>query len=258
VIRISRFVLAIALVVALGVTQLAIGDGASENSVGIQFKLTPTKRDVKKYKPATLFSGVTTDTTHAVPGQQNAEKVTVLYPTNMQYDLDAADLCSAPLAGTTTDQAKQACPPGSNIGQGVAHANLGQGPDQVSDVTVTVFAGPQKGQIRLHAYTPTLGASNTQVVDANLQNSSKGLAKHAGLGKRAAAKFGPALIVNDAPDLGGDAFMLTLFNATISKSTGSVLARCKDKTDFSENLTTYDDGSKDTATTSAKCKQKGK
>src|SRR5436190_8493369 len=91
VIRISRFVLAIALVVALGVTQLAIGDGASENSVGIQFKLTPTKRDKKKFKTATLFSGVTTDTTHAVPAQQNAEKVTVLYPTNVKYDLDAAD-----------------------------------------------------------------------------------------------------------------------------------------------------------------------
>ena len=50
--------------------------------------------------------------------------------------------------------------------------------------------------------------------------------------------------------------LVRLFNATISKKTGSVLARCKDKTDFSENLTTYDDGSKDTATTSAKCKQK--
>ncbi len=247
-IRISRLVVAIALVVSLGVTTLAIGDGASENSVGVEMKLTPTKRDKKKYKPATLFSGVTTDTTHAVPGQQNAEKVTVLYSKNMKFDFGAADTCDAPLNGTTTDQAKAACPPGSNIGAGIAHANLGEGPDQVNDVTVTVFYGPGNAQVRLHAYTPTLGAANTQVVNANLQNSSGGLGK--------ATSFGPALIVNDAPDLGGDAFMLTEFNATINKKTGAVLARCKTKTDSSENITVYDDGTKDTATISSKCKQK--
>jgi hypothetical protein len=258
VIRISRVVVAIALVVALGVTQLAIGDGASENEVGVQMKLTPKKRDKKKMKPAQLFSGVTTSTTHAVPGQQNAEKVTVLYPKNMKYDFGAAEVCSAPLNGTTTEQAEAACPPGSNIGKGEAHANLGQGPDQVNDVVVTVFYGPGNQQVRLHAYSASLGAGLTQVVNANLQNSSGGLAKQAGLSKRAALQFGPALIVNDAPDLGGDQFMLTLFNATIPKNTGAVLAKCKSKTDASENITIYDDGSKDTATTTAKCKQKKK
>ena len=248
-IRISRLVVAIALVVALGVTTLAIGDGASENSVGVEMKLTPTKRDKKKFKPATLFSGVTTDTTHAVPGQQNAEKVTVLYPKNMKFDFGAADTCDAPINGTTTEQAEAACPPGSNIGKGIAHANLGEGPDQVNDVTVTVFYGPGNQQVRLHAYTPTLGAANTQVVNANLQNSSGGLSEGGGT-------FGPALIVNDAPDLGGDAFMLTEFNATINKGTKAVTARCKSKTDSSQNITIYDDGSKDTATISSKCKQK--
>jgi hypothetical protein len=256
VIRISRIVAAIGLVVALGATQLAIGDGASENEVGVQFKLTPTKRDAKKMKPATLFSGVTTSTTHAVPGQQNAEKVTVLYSKNMKYDFKAAPTCSAPINGTTTDQAKAACPAASNIGSGISHANLGQGPDQVNDVTVTVFYGAGDQQVRLHAYSPTLGPANTQVVNANLTNSSNGLARAAGLSKRAALKFGPALIVNDAPDLAGDQFMLTLFNATIGKSTGAVLANCKITTDASENITVYDDGSKDTATISTKCKQK--
>ncbi len=243
-IRISRLVVAIALVVALGVTTLAIGDGASENSVGVEMKLTPTKRDKKKYKPATLFSGVTTDTTHAVPGQQNAEKVTVLYSKNMKFDFGAADTCDAPLNGTTTDQAKAACPPGSNIGAGIAHANLGEGPDQVNDVTVTVFYGPGNAQVRLHAYTPTLGAANTQVVQGNIIKAPSG------------GKYGQALNVADAPDLGGDAFMLTKFDATISKKSKTVTARCKSSKFLWHNVVTYDDGSKDTADLSQSCKVK--
>ena len=35
---------------------------------------------------------------------------------------------------------------------GIATADLGQGPQQISDVVVTVFNGPAKNQIRLHAY----------------------------------------------------------------------------------------------------------
>jgi hypothetical protein len=244
VIHRSRFIGAIALVLALAVAALAFADGASENSVGILGKVTPSKLDKKTFKPITLYSGVTTSTTHAVPGQQNAEKVTVEYPTNVKFDLSAAPVCTAPIAGTTTDQAKAACPAASDIGTGVSHANLGGGPDQISDVTVTVFHGPGQDNVSLHAYSPSLGAANTQVVLGRI------------VSKAPDKGFGPALIVDDAPDLGGDAFMLTLFDATIGKSTKTVLGRCKSKSMNFRNVTVYDDGTTDSADLTGKCKQK--
>jgi hypothetical protein len=244
VIQKSRFIAATAAVLALGGATLALADGASENEVGVMGSVTPGKLDKKKFKPVTLYSGVTTTTTHAVPGQQNAEKVTVEYPTNVKFDLDAAPVCTAPITGTTTDQAKAACPADSNIGEGVSHANLGGGPDQVSDVTVTVFHGPAQNQVSLHAFSPSLGAANTQVVLGRIVD------------KAPDAGFGPALIVDDAPDLGGDAFMLTLFDATIPASTKTVLGRCKSKTNKFRNVTVYDDGTQDTADLTTKCKQK--
>lgn len=245
-IRKSRFVAAVAAVLALGVAAVAFADGASENSVGVLGKVSPTKLDKKKYKPVELYSGVTTDTTHAVPGQQNAEKVLLEFGKNVKFDLKAADTCDASIAGTTTDQAKQACPAGSNVGTGTAHANLGGGPDQVNDVIVTVFNGPGPNHIRLHAYSPSLGEALTQVVDGDIIKAPSG------------GKFGQALNVEDAPDLGGDSFMLTLFDATISKSSKTVLARCKDKSGFYwQNTTTYDDGSKDVSEAlNQPCKQK--
>jgi hypothetical protein len=248
VIRNSRFVAAIAMVLALGVASLAFADGASENTIGVLGTITPNKLDKKQFKPVTMYNGVTTNTTHAVPGQQNAEKVTVEYPTNMKFDFSNAVACTAPLAGTTTEQAKQACPPKSIIGTGNAHANLGQGPDQLSDVTVTVIVtkidSKNSGVVALHAATPTLGPGNTQVVVAKI------------VPKAPDAGFGPALIVDDAPDLAGDAFMLTKFDATIGKATKAVLARCKSKTNKWRNITVYDDGSKESADLTTKCKQK--
>jgi hypothetical protein len=246
VIRKSRFVAATAAALALGGATMALADGASENSVGVLGKVTPTKLDKKKFKPVQLYAGVTTSTTHAVPGQQNAEKVQLDFGKNVKFDLKAVPTCSAAIAGTTTDQAKAACPADSVIGTGVAHANLGGGPDQVSDVAVTVFNGPTANHIRLHAFSSSLGAANTQVVDADIIKSPLG------------GKFGQALNVSDAPDLGGDAFMLTLFDATISKGSKTVLARCgKDKNFYWQNTTTYDDGSKDVSELlSQPCKQK--
>jgi hypothetical protein len=245
-IRKSRIVAALAAVLALGIAAVALADGASENSVGVLGKVSPTKLDKKTFKPVTFYTGVTTSTTHAVPGQQNAEKVQLDFGKNVKFDLKAADTCSAPITGTTTDQAKAACPPKSVIGSGVAHANLGGGPDQVSDVAVTVFNGPGPNHIRLHAFSPTLGAANTQVVDADIIKSPLG------------GKFGQALFVADAPDLGGDAFMLTLFDSTITKASKTVVAKCgKDKNFYWQNTTTYDDGSKDVSPLLTQpCKQK--
>jgi hypothetical protein len=235
---------AIAAALSVAVAGLAFADGASENSVTVLGKITPKKLDKKKYKPVTLYSGVTTSTTHVVPGQQNAEKVTVEYPKNIKYDYDAGPVCTASIAQTTTEQALALCPDGSAIGTGVSHANAGHGPDEISDVVVTVFHGPAENHLRLHAYTPTFGPGLTQVVEADLAKKSPD------------PGFGPALIVNDAPDLVGDAFMLTLFDATINKSTKAVLGRCKTKTNKWRNVTVYDDGTSDVGDLQTKCKQK--
>ena len=62
--------------------------------------------------------------------------------------------------------------------------------------------------------------------------------------------------MKDAPDLGGDAFMLTLFGATVSKSSKAVLARCRAKRFLWHQTVTYDDGSKETADFSQPCKVK--
>ena len=242
-IRKSRFVVALGLVLALGVAGIAFADGTSENEATVFGKVTPKKLDKKKYKPVQLYTGVATTTTTAIPDQQNPEVELIEFGKNVKLDNSKADLCTAPLAGTTTDQAKAACPPGSNLGQGVAHANLG-GPSEVTDVTVTAFNGPGDDQLRLHAYTPTLGAANTQVVNGTIIKAPSG------------GKYGQALSVPDAPDLGGDAFMLTLFDATITKQSKVVTARCKAKKFLWQRTVTYDDGTQDVATLEQKCKRK--
>jgi hypothetical protein len=239
-----RFVFVIGLVLALGLAGIAFANGADENSETVLGKVSPSKLSKKDYKPVQFYTGVMTTTTHAVPGQQNPEQQLIEFGKNIKFDTTKAAVCTASLNGTTTDQAKQACPAKSVIGTGNAHANLGQGPDQVSDVTVTVFNGPAKNQIRLHAYTPTLGPGNTQVVLGDIIKAPSG------------GKYGQALNVADAPDLAGDAFMLTKFDATISKGSKVVSARCKASKFLFHNKVTYDDGSTETADLSQACKVK--
>jgi hypothetical protein len=242
--RKTRFVLAIGLVTALGAAGIAFADGASDNTETVLGKVSPSKLSKKTYKPVKFYAGVQTTTTHAVPGQQNPEQQLIEFGKNIKFDTTAAATCSAALNGTTTDQAKAACPAKSNIGSGTATADLGQGPTQVNDVVVTVFNGPAKNQIRLHAFSPTLGAANTQVVLGNIVKAPSG------------GKYGQALNVPDAPDLGGDAFMLTKFDTTISKASKVVTARCKASKFLWHNKVTYDDGSTDVADLSQKCKVK--
>ena len=58
----SRFIAATAAALALGGATLALADGASENEAGVWVG-HPAKLDKKKFKPVTLYSGVTTSTT---------------------------------------------------------------------------------------------------------------------------------------------------------------------------------------------------
>ncbi len=249
-IRKSRLIVALGLVLALGVAGIAFADGTSENDPKVLGKVSPKKLDKKKFKPVKFYTGVATTTTSSVPGQQNPESEMLEFGKNIKFQNKKAPFCSVPLNGTTTEQAEAACAAevggnGSVIGKGQANADLGQGPQQVDDVIVTAFNGPGPNQLRLHAWSPTLGSGATQVVDGLIVKAPSG------------GKYGQALSVPDAPDLGEDAFMLTLFDSTISKSSKVVSGRCKAKKFLWKRTVTYDDGTKETVELSQKCKRKG-
>jgi len=239
VIRKSRMIVAVGLVSVLSGSTLAFATGADDADPRVLGELTPSKLDKKKYKPVQMLAGVETDL--VVNGQQqNPEKEFIEFGKNVKFDFDDLKLCTVP-GGTTTDQAKAACP-GSDIGSGDASVKLNES-NTVRDEQVTVFAGPNKGQVQLHAYSPTLQASNTQVILGNIVK-----AKSPG--------YGQALQVDDAPDAGNDAFAITSFNATITKESGAVTARCKAKKFLFKREVTYDDGSTESVEISQKCKKK--
>ena len=101
-----------------------------------------------------------------------------------------------------------------------------------------------KNEVRLHTSSPTLGAAAPTVFGRIIKSN-------------AGPKYGPMLVVPDAPDAGGDAFMITKFNALIEKSSKVAKANCKSKKIPFLREVTYDDGSKETATLTQKCKRKG-
>ncbi len=239
-----RFTVAIGLSVALGVAALAYADGASENTAYVDGSIKPKKLDRKKRAPIALFSGVRTE--GPVTGDQaNPETELIEYDADGAWKSNAAPYCTAPIEtpGLTTEQARDMCPKKSYIGSGEAEVNLGA-VGRISDITVSVFNGPEKNQVRLHTASPTLLAAAPTVFGEVVKSDSK--------------KYGPALLVEDAPDAGGDAFMITKFNATIFKSTGISLFRYGDKNVYTRRTVTYDDGSQESVVDKTKCKQRKK
>ena len=238
----SRFVLAIGLVLALGVGSLAFADGASNNTAFVDGGVTPKKLDKKKYKPINLFSGVRTEVTGGVNGlQANPASEYISYDKNIKFDFNAGDVCTTlPPSGSTPDQAKAACPPSSYLGSGDAEVQ-GPGIPPITDVVVSVFRGPAKNGIQLHTYSPTLGQAAPTVLGSVVKSN-------------AGNKYGQALSVPNSPETGG--LMITKFNATISKASKAVSARCKNKKFLFQRKVTYNDGSSETADLSVPCKQK--
>ena len=238
----TRLVLAFGMVLALGVAGIAYADGVSENNAEVQGSIKPTKLSKKEYKPVALFSGVVTRTT--VDGAQfNPASEYISYPKNVKFDFNAGDVCTAlPPSGSTPDQAKAACPKSSFLGSGSARVerpNLPANP--INDIVVSVFRGPDKKGIQLHTYSPTLLAASPTVQGSIVKSNAGG-------------KFGYALSVPNSPVTGS--LMISEFNATISKASKAVLARCKSKTMTYQRKVTYTDGSSETAEVTQKCKQK--
>jgi hypothetical protein len=243
VIRKSRMAVALGLVLALGVATVAYAlPGSTDNEAFVDGSVNPKKLDKKQYKPVNLFVGVRTEGP-VTGGQENPEAEYISFGKNIKWQSTAAPFCTAPIEtpGLTADQARAMCPGKSLIGTGEAEVNLGAA--RVSNITVQVFNGPGKNQVRLHTSSPTLGAAAPTVAGSIVKSN-------------AGAKYGNALVVPDAPDAGSDAFMITKFNATVNKSSKVATARCKAKKFLWLRKVTYDDGSTETVQLTQPCKRK--
>lgn len=239
--RKSRYAVTAGLVLALGVSALAYADGASENTPDVEGSVKPTKLDKKKYKPIELFTGVAT--TGTVPGE-NPEKEFISWGKNVKINSSAAPTCDAAIEFQTTDAAKAACPSESYVGSGEAAIEL-PGGIKYDGITVSVFNGPNKNEVRLHTYSPELEGA-TPTVFGRVVKSNAG------------SQYGQALQVDDAPDVAGDTGKITLFNASLFKSSKVATARCKAKKFLWHRVVTYDDGTSATVTLEQKCKRKKK
>lgn len=236
----SRLIVALGLVLALGVSSLAFADGASENVAKVVGKVTPNKLDKKDFKKVNLFLGVENSSEQIDGAQSNPASEYISIGKNVKVNLKKAPLCTVTFAsGTPTQQAKDQCPNGSVLGSGKAEVK--SGPDSVvAEPVVTVFNGPQLGELQLHTYSENLGAASP-TVPAKVVKSNAG------------RKYGQALDVPKAPETAS--IMITKFNATITKSSGVAFARCKaDRIPFLRKVT-YKDGTSETASLKQKCKR---
>ncbi|MCD6015758.1 MAG: hypothetical protein K0R88_1842 [Solirubrobacterales bacterium] len=239
--RKTHFAVTLGATVALGVSAIAYADGVSENEAQVEGKVKPTKLDKKKYKPVNLLTGVRTPGT--VTGtQQNPEQEHVSWGKNVKIKPSAAPTCSAPIEFQSTDAARAACPGKSYLGSGKANIEL-PGGVIYEGLTVSVFNGPGKNEVRLHTYDPRL-AGATPTVAGKIVKSKAG------------RKYGQALQVDDAPDVAGDTGKITAFNAKLSKKSKVATARCKSKKFLWNREVTYDDGTKEDVTLEQKCKRK--
>jgi hypothetical protein len=246
-VRKTRYVAALGLTLALGVSGIAFADGATDNVSTVKIGLSKTKLPVKKKDAVKveLNSGVTTvdaDNNPPIP-EFAAEEVYIDYDKDLSVKLKG-EPCTAALTGTTTAAAIAACPDSIVTKTGSAKARIPTGPGtflELTDLVVTGFRGAAANDLRLHAGTQTLGPGATQVVEAKLVKSP-------------VSGFGRRLSVPNAPDVAGDAGALTAFEATLKKS--QTRATCKDKKIKTHAEFVYDDGTKDTADAKIKCKKK--
>ena len=231
------------LIAALATGGIALATGATDNQAFVDGKVTPKKLDKNKRRPVNLFVGVRTE--GPVTGtQENPEQERISFGKNVKWNGNKARRCKADITvpGLTAQQARSLCPRKSYLGKGSAEVALSN-TVRVGDITVSAFNGPGRNQIRLHTSSPTLGAA-APTVFGKVVKSNQG------------RKYGQMLVVADAPDAGGDAFMITKFNAKIKRSTKVAKARCKVRKFRFLRAVTYDDGSVETVQKQQKCKRK--
>ncbi len=216
-----HMILAGALVLAVGITGIALGTAAEQVST-IDGKITKSKQDKKKYKKAKLFTRVTTATQDGDPFIPSAptEQIFIDFDDDIKIKLGGVPECSQNLNGTDTTEARALCPNSivsTDSPKNAAKARVPSagGPIEVADLTVTAFHGVGN-QLLLHAFSPTLTDANTQVVIGSIINSPL-----------PGGDFGKRLSVTDVPDAAGDQGALVDFGAEIKRG-GVIKARCKD------------------------------
>ena len=252
----SRFVLALALVLALGVSAVAFGDGASENTPFVDGKVSPNKKlPAKKAdaKKVSLLLGLRNE--NAVTGQQSnpaSEEISVDKKIDVSGIADRPDCPAAPANGASPEQARASCPDDAYLVSGEAATQF-PGLPLVDDITVTVLKGPAGAQppagrraalsipLILHTSSPTLRTSSPSV-QAYLVKS------------RAGKKYGSTLWVPNTPETGSG--LIVKFNALLDKSAG-VKAYCDKSKKFRFlRHVIYKDGSQESVDLKQPCKAK--
>jgi hypothetical protein len=224
-----------------------------------------SKQDRKIKGPADI--NVTVNTTET-PGATETAKTAAT--TNVDFDKDFAFTAGtlpqcdpAILAGTTTEQAKAACP-GAQVGSGDATLCSAVGGCGIASLpaTVTAFNGvPSGGNQSIILHTRVPGANTTTVLTGVLTNSPLG------------SPYGKRLVVT-VPDTAATGLHLTHFFTGVpvtksgkkpKKKKGKkakpapyyVSANCSDKTwSFREDTTFRGGGGNLVATTEIPCTQK--
>ncbi|HEY8466388.1 MAG TPA: hypothetical protein VIL04_06270 [Solirubrobacterales bacterium] len=239
----SRKAVALGVMLAVGVAGMAFATVADDNDARVIGKVNPAKLDKKKFKPVNLTLGVRNSDDWFMPGlSELPESEFIEVSKNVKINLNKRPRCKANISeGTPTSEVLQRCPKKSVIGTGKAEVSAGPPAGVIGQLDVTVLNGPQKGRLRLHAYSQPLGVA--PIIPARIVKAkTKG--------------YGQALSVPNAPDTGG--LLITLFQAKIGKKTGIAMARCKQKQIKFKRTVTYGDGSSESVTSKQKCTVKKK
>ena len=188
----SRKILAIGTAVTVATASVAIAGttGADLNDAKVVAKTTPSKLSKKKFTPVNSLLGVVNSPDSAGNEDANAKSERIAISKNIKVKLNKAPVCTAALPNGSTPQfAKDACPKKSYLGSGEATVHAPGPVLLAAEPTVSVFNGPDPGQLRLHTYSSDLGPAspvvNAFIVNATQQEKNKG--------------YGQALSVPNAP-----------------------------------------------------------
>ncbi len=174
----------------------------------------------------------------------HANKTTLFFSKNIAFNTSLVPKCTANLEGTTTAQAKAACPAASQVSidgpDSSAQVKIdGDGLDNnsntVLNAVVTAFNGPANNQITLHARVDAI--STTTILIGKLSTITD-------------PNFGSKLDV-PVPALAGGAAISDF--RTLVKSGRYVSSNCKATTMKYKAVSTYTDHAASTATDSHPC-----
>ncbi len=222
----------------------------------IEAKISPTKLDKKKFKPAKIWVEIATkdNVNGPIPNQPpRATNTKVNFPPNLKFNTKAVPKCAvsaASLQNTATETAIELCGKKSIVSVGsevpVSPASTPQktsawigigGPSPLGEpIVVTAFNGNEKNSIYLHAKAQNFPI--TSVLSGKLKKGPKG--------------YGSQLDVTIPPLAAGG---IARFSVAV-KAKNYVQAKCKAKNMKYQAITKFEDHPQVSDTTTQKCQQK--